>query len=335
MPRPRAERDAAGLDAAALAALVAAGEPTVLRGLVRDWPVVAAADGAAALHRYLAAGADDTVVEAFFGEPAIAGRYFYADDLAGFNFERRRMGFREALAAILDPVDDGRTVYLGSVPTAHCLPAFAGENRLDALPAAVGPRLWLGHASNVSCHFDTLDNVACVVAGRRRFTLYPPSAIGDLYVGPLDHPMAGQPVSLAAAAGERVADRFPRFALARERALVAELAPGDALFMPKLWWHQVEGLAAVNGLVNYWWDATGTGPDAPYAAMMLAMITLAERPPAERAAWAAFYRHYVFRDERHPLDHLPPERRGLLGPLRPDNYGRIRAIVMTMLRGGR
>jgi hypothetical protein len=63
------------------------------------------------------------------------------------------------------------------------------------------------------------------------------------------------------------------------------------------------------------------------------MITIAERPLPERQAWKAFFDHYVFRSNGHPLAYLPPEQHGLLGALKPDNYGRIRALVMRLLRG--
>ena len=69
------------------------------------------------------------------------------------------------------------------------------------------------------------------------------------------------------------------------------------------------------------------------ASLLLAMITIAERPPRERQAWQAFFEHYVFRSRGHPLAHLPPEQRGVLGPLKPDNYANIRARVMQLLRG--
>jgi hypothetical protein len=177
------------------------------------------------------------------------------------------------------------------------------------------------------------DNLACAVAGPRRFTLYPPDAIGNLYVGPIDHTMAGQPVALAVGAGAGD-PRFPRFEAIRTQALVAELEPGDALYLPKLWWHQVEAEGSFNMLVNYWWDAFSAGPDAPYTTMMLAMIAIAERPDVERAAWRAFFDHYVFRPDGHPLAHLPDDKHGVLGPLRSGNYGRIRAMVMRLLRGG-
>jgi hypothetical protein len=85
--------------------------------------------------------------------------------------------------------------------------------------------------------------------------------------------------------------------------------------------------------VNYWWDAFAT-PDAPSIALLLSMITIAERPVQERQAWKAFFDHYVFRSNGHPLAHLPEDQRGVLGPLQPHNYDKLRARVMHLLRGG-
>jgi hypothetical protein len=305
--------------------------PAVVRGLVADWPVTRAAAAPAALATYLAQFASGASLEMFVGAPSIGGRYFYADDLSGFNFERQPATLASALRAILARGPDDPSIYAGSAPADIHLPGFAAENRLACLDPAITPRIWLGSASLVSCHYDTLDNLACVVAGTRRFTLYPPEAIGDLYVGPIDHTMAGQPVSLAVGAADPAA--FPRFAAIADQAIRVDLAAGDALYLPKLWWHQVESTGPVNGLVNYWWDAFAIGPDAPYTALLLAMIAVSERPLPERRAWRAFFDHYAFRPDGHPLAHLPPERHGILGPLRPRNYGAIRAHVMRALRG--
>ncbi len=310
--------------------------PVVLRQICTGWPVFeAAARSQESLAAYLRGHDSGRKAEVFRGAPAIAGRYHYGENLEGFNFERETLGLNEALARIAECVaEPGRgTLYMGSLPASQHMPGFAADNRLGFLPPDVDPRVWLGNASDVACHYDTFDNLACVVAGKRRFTLYPPDAIGDLYVGPIDHTMAGPPVSLAAdsAPGD---PRYPQFEAARERALTADLEPGDALYLPKLWWHQVQASEPFNLLVNFWWDAFRAGPDAPYAAMMLAMIAIAERPERERSAWRAFFDHYVFRADGHPLAHLPEERHGILGPLRSGNYGRLRASVMRMLRGG-
>lgn len=306
--------------------------PVVIRDLVRAWPaVIAAQESPSRFRDYVSKFDAGGIAEVFVGDSRTKGRYYYSEDLKQFNFERTRMKFGEALDRIFSSTDQSST-YLGSVPIDAYLPGFARENALPFLSSDVAPRIWLGSKSNVAAHYDTLDNVACVVAGTRRFTLYAPETIGDLYVGPIDHTMAGQPVSLAASAPSDD-DRYPRFQRVRDQAWVAELEAGDAIYIPKLWWHQVEALSSFNALVNYWWDAFGIGPDAPSVGLLLSMITIAERPPAERQAWKAFFDHYVFRSNGHPLAHLPPSQHGVLGPLKPDNYGRLRAFVMQLLRG--
>lgn len=316
--------------------VVGACEPVVIRDLVGGWPVVAAArKSPQALRNYLMRLDAGRTMEAFLGDPAISGKYYYADGLDGFNFERETMPFSGALDRMVASIDDpeAKTVYAGSLSLDDFLPGFSSDNPMPLLDPGIGGRIWLGHASNVSSHHDRVDNLACVVAGKRRFTLFSPELTGSLYVGPIDHTMAGQPVSLAASQPRDDA-LYPRFAEVRDQAMVAELEAGDALYLPKLWWHQVEATAPLNGLVNYWWDAFPQGPDAPYTALLLAMIAVSERPPRERQAWKAYFDHYVFRTDGHPLAHLPPERHGLLGPLRPHNYGRIRAHIMHLLRGG-
>jgi hypothetical protein len=310
--------------------------PVVMRGAFAAWPVVRAAEASAAeLRAYIARFANDRQAEAFVGQPSIAGRYSYSDDLEGFNFERVNMDLLAALDRIIEngARPGSPTMYVGSLETEVFLPGFGTENVAAVVPATVSPRIWIGNASTVACHNDTFDNVACVVSGRREFTLYPPDCVGDLYVGPIDHTMAGRPVSLAASSAPGDT-RFPRFAAAAERASIARLQPGDALYLPKLWWHQVEASDSVNVLVNYWWDGTKTGPDTPDTAMMLAMIAIAERPPAERHAWQALFEHYVFRPEGHPLAHLPATRHGILERFQNGSYGRIRALVLQRLRGG-
>jgi hypothetical protein len=244
------------------------------------------------------------------------------------------MSFGDALDGIVASAGRtaGRSTYLGSVSVDDYLPGFSAQNTLSIVGPTAAPRIWLGHESNVSAHYDSLDNLACVVTGKRRFTLFSPELTDRLYMGPIDFTLAGQPVSLAAAAGGDD-PRYPRFREVRDQALVADLLPGDAIYIPKLWWHQVEATSPFNVLVNYWWDAFATA-DAPSIGLLLSLITIAERPLQERLAWKAFFDHYVFRSNGHPLAHLPEAQRGVLGPLQPDNYDKLRARVMHLLRGG-
>jgi len=118
----------------------------------------------------------------------------------------------------------------------------------------VQPRLWLGNEVVTPAHFDESHNLACVVSGRRRFTLLPPEQVGNLYIGPLDFAPTPTPISLVSFRAPDFA-RFPRFHDALAAAQVAELEPGDALYIPSLWWHHVESIGLLNTMVNYWWSA--------------------------------------------------------------------------------
>jgi hypothetical protein len=336
MSRPVAEIDGAGLGRERFGQIIARCQPIILRDLVCDWPVRIAGERPGDLRAYLGRFDSGAMLEALVGAPQIKGRYYYESGVDGFNFERRMMRLSDALDSILiSPRSaEAPSIYAGSLPAEAYMPGFAAENRLDLIDPRIEPRLWIGHDAVIAAHYDALDSLACVVAGQRRFTLYAPELIARLYVGPIDKTMAGQPVSLAASASPDDEDRYPLFRGLRDTALVAALGPGDVLYIPKLWWHQVESTAPVNALVNYWWDAFRAGPDPPYATLLFAMIAIGERPAPERAAWRAFFDHYVFRSAGHPLAHLATERHGLLGPLK-DNYGKLRAHVMRALRAVR
>src|SRR5436305_375195 len=129
MNQPRRMDEREGIDLAGFRAeLLPAYRPVVLRGLVRDWPAVAAAmrsDGDAA--GYLAGFDRGAAVEAFVGPPEIGGRFFYARDMAGFNFERRRGPFGDVLRDILalSAQPKAPAVYIGSAPVPEVLPGFA------------------------------------------------------------------------------------------------------------------------------------------------------------------------------------------------------------------
>ena len=61
-------------------------EPLVLRGLVADWPAVAGCSDTSAAEAYLGGFATDTPVTAYLTEPEHQGRYFYNENIDGFNF---------------------------------------------------------------------------------------------------------------------------------------------------------------------------------------------------------------------------------------------------------
>lgn len=248
---------------AAVAAALAAQRPVVLRGCVDHWPAVAQGrHSPEALCRYLLrfgggmAAAADTVLM----PPEAIGRLFYSPDMKGFNFVRSK----RTVAAVLEQVARysqfavAPAVAMQSALLDDVLPGFAQENRLSSMEhlndPAVKPRLWLGNEVITPAHFDESHNLACVVSGRRRFTLFAPQQAANLYIGPPDFAPTPTPISLVAF---RAPDftRFPRFREALEHAIVADLGPGDALYIPSLWWHHVESFGVLNTMVNYWWTA--------------------------------------------------------------------------------
>lgn len=293
----------------------AAAAPVVLEGLVADWPLVRAArDSSAGLAQAIKALDAGRVPQILEAPASSGGRLFYRDDLAGFNFTRRPLPIGALLDRLLDLADapGAPSLYLESLPAAAYLPGFAAAHPMPLLDAVVEPRIWIGNAVKINTHFDLVYNIACVVGGRRRFTLFPPEQIANLYLAPLDFTPSGAPVSLAPL-DEADPARFPRLAQALRHAQHAELGPGDALFIPYGWWHHVESLTPFNVLVNYWWnDAPDHG--APHGALLHAALAIRDLPADQRAVWLSLFNELVFKDPGVALAHLPADRRGMLGP---------------------
>jgi hypothetical protein len=226
-----------------------------LKDLVAGWPLVQAGkQSATAADRYLRGFYGDATVGAFVGDPSIKGRFFYNDDLSGFNFETVRVKLNTILDALLKYRDDAEppTFYVASTTVDHCLPGLRAENEVDLGGANALASIWIGNRSRIAAHYDVPDNLACLAVGRRRFTLFPPEEVENLYVGPLDFTPAGQAISLVDFHRPDF-DRYPRFRAALQKVRVAELEAGDAIFIPSMWWHHVESLDAFNVLINYWW----------------------------------------------------------------------------------
>jgi len=330
-----AMREYSGLDDASIRTQVLeSGRPAVLRGLVGSWPAVAhGRSSTTALVAYLRALDTGAPVDALMTPPAEDGRIFYNPAMSGFNYIRNRLPLSAVAEQVLRYAAFPKppAVAAQSALIRECVPGFTLENRLPLLGEAVAPRIWLGNAITTPAHFDEWNNVACVVAGRRRFTLFPPEQVGNLYIGPLDFAPTGAPMSLV---NLRAPDfeRFPKFRAALAAALSAELGPGDAIYIPPAWWHHVESQEPFNLLVNYWWHAT-PGPanraDSAFDGLLHAILNLRHLPPETRAAWGAIFAHFVFGSDEQVLGHIPPERHGLLGEMPAE---RVRAIRAELIR---
>jgi hypothetical protein len=307
--------------------------PAVLKGLVEHWPIVrASAASPTALYDYIRARDQGRPVRILVGKPDIKGVYFYRDDMAGLNFEfAQQQSFAATLANILAYKDhpDPPSIYTGATLVSETCPEVAWENTLDILDRPSRPRMWLGNAVTAATHYDNMDGVNCMVAGRKRFTFFPPDQLPNLYIGPLDLAPGGQPTSMVRVAAPDL-ERYPRFAQALAVAETVDVEPGDAVYIPNLWWHNVESLDRVNLSVNYWWLDQPEVAE-PFAALAHGLMAITPLSASRRELWRKMFEHYVFQTNGDPVPYLPPDRRGMLGALSPDLQTHIRTQLIRSL----
>lgn len=308
--------------------------PLVLRNLVADWPVVQAARRSdAAVVEYLRRFDSRKPIIFLSAAPQENGRFFYNEDLSGFNFQRHRGPLAGTLERILQSAHTPGlpTLYMGSTMLDVFLPGFRQENPLALEDQAQKlANIWIGNRTRIAAHQDLPDNIACVAAGRRRFTLFPPEQLPNLYIGPLDFNPAGQAISLVDFHAPDF-ERYPRFREALAHAQVAELDAGDALMIPSMWWHHIEGLAPFNVLVNYWWRSVPAHMGTPVNALMLALATIRDLPAEQRAIWHDTFRHYVFEPGEDTAGHIPPAARGALAPMDEARAQQLRTWLLQRL----
>lgn len=307
--------------------------PLVFRGLASDWPLVQKSrlsDGEA--DSYLRDAYDGAPITAFVTEDNVDGRIFYTEGLAETNFRQIKTDLGWVLDQIREHGNDpaAPVVYMGSMGLAYCVPTITAENSLPLPGTDASVRIWIGNQSRVAAHYDVPENIACVCAGTRRFTLFPPDQLANLYIGPIDFTPAGQSISLVDF-DEPDFDRYPQFAEALEHAQASELTPGDAIYIPSMWWHHVAGLDNLNILINHWWRTSPDYLGAPQDALQHAILSIRDLPREQRDAWRGIFDHYVFGSDESTAEHIPTERRGVLGELDEAAARKLRAALRNKL----
>jgi Cupin-like domain len=311
-------------------------EPAALRGIVEQWPaVIRGSSSAQAMCDYLLSLPQGRPVPMVTADPSVRGRFFFRDDMRVPNFQRNTAPLAAGLQALLTHLDNPAppALFIESAPLSDCLPSFVVANSLKLLNPSIAPRIWIGNSVTVQTHYDFSNNIACTLAGRRRFTLFPPEQLPNLYPGPMDITLAGVPVSMVPLHQPDFV-RYPRFRRALAAARRIELNPGDGLFIPYGWWHHVESLTPFNVLVNYWWTES-TPVISPLDCLLHGVLALRDMPAAERAVWRNLFDYYVFQTSGDPLLHLAPALRGLMGAPTPELYRQVKAILLRSLADSR
>ena len=324
-------REVHGLDPQSLPDdLLRSTEPVLLRGLMSSWPVVQAArQSDRAVVDYLQRFDSNRPVTYLTAPPRVKGRFFYNEDLTGFNFTYHHGPMSATLEQILRASHPSApAIYIGSSLLDVYLPGFRAENVFEKTAELQElASIWIGNRTRIAAHRDLPINLACVVSGRRRFTLFPPDQLANLYVGPIEFTPAGPAISLVDFHEPDYA-RFPRFREALEHAVVADMQPGDALVLPSMWWHHVESLEALNILVNFWWRDEPAYMDSPFNTLKLAMLNIRDLPPEQRRVWQEIFRHYIFEPGEATHDHIPEGARGMLAPMDEKRAREIRSNLV-------
>ncbi|MEH6592316.1 MAG: cupin-like domain-containing protein [Halioglobus sp.] len=318
--------------------LLEANEPVILRGLVSNWELVKAgkASPEKAMER-LESHSTGKPVGVYIAPSETNARFFYNDDCTGFNYEHKRVDLGDILAQIRanqgDP--DRPYCYMNSLTLDEHFPGLREQNDLqfnhpvftNKKPLA---KIWIGTESIAAAHYDVPSNIACCVLGSRRFTLFPPEQIHNLYPGPMEPTPGGQVVTMVDFKNPDF-ERFPRARQALDAAVVVDLEPGDAVFYPSMWWHQVEASSPFNIMINFWWRTAPAYMGNPLDIVMHAILGLRDRSESEKKAWREVFDYYVFGSPETPREHLPAAAHGPLADVDDNRARRLRALVKNGL----
>ncbi len=220
----------------------APGRPVVIKGAMEGWP---------ALERwtpdYLADAVGDAVIE-YQGGRDKAGDFELAKDR-----HKRRGPFRDFIALAAKGGNDAYLTAYNSAANAGALAPLMADlgHPSDYLAPGAG-MLWIGGAGTFTpLHFDLTNNLLAQVTGTKRIILVPPSQTRRLahrrHVFSDVHDLTD---------AKRLAEHPQARDVLRYEVL---LAPGDLLFIPIGWWHQVrsESFSTMLTYTNFLWPNAG------------------------------------------------------------------------------
>ena len=308
------------------------GRPFIVRQLHSEWILVKKGkESETELKKYLHECSLKRDFVYAIGEPEQNGKIFYNKDM-GVNFVERKAALKTVLGYFdeIREAEEDVALYMSSLEIHKYFenlltetPSYLNENQYRA-------GLWIGNKIQVPLHNDFPNNVACVIGGRRKFTLIPPNQFENLYVGPIDFTPAGRAVSMVDLQNPDL-DKYPKFAVALEHALTAELSPGDVIYIPSMWWHAVEGLDDFNVMLNFWWRENPIFLGGPDAAMKLAIATIRDLPHPEKQHWKQLFEYYIFNNSEENTAHIPEKSRGILGRINSDLARKIKSYLLEVL----
>jgi hypothetical protein len=228
----------------------AAGRPVIVTGELKDWPALTLWTP-----DYLKARVGGAPVDYQGGRIADAG---YERAMPA---HRRQAPFDQFIDAIVRTSGNDLyiTAYNSVANRAALTPLFTDMRPLGKFLAggAENGMLWIGPAGTFTpLHYDLTNNFIAQIVGRKRLKIVPASETGRL--GEAGHVYS----KVRDLDGPLDALEHPR--LNGARVFDLELAPGEILFVPFGWWHQVRSLdfSVTATFTNFRWpnDMSATFP---------------------------------------------------------------------------
>lgn len=224
---------------------IARNQPVIITGAMSSWRALTAWN-----LRYLRAVLGDATLRMYSSPDGV----FRADPQRGFDESLWRSSTALKYFDWIDADDRSPHLLLPNQSLIAKFPRLAAD---IAIPPYIAIRklndvnLWVGAGGNVTpLHCDQYDNCLAQVIGQKRILLASPRQRRYLY--PHDPFDDIPPVTSRVDIEAPDLTRFPRFK--RAEFIEATIAPGEILFIPVHWWHQVYGIG-VNVAVNFWWEA--------------------------------------------------------------------------------
>lgn len=215
-----------------LSEFVARQKPVILTGIVDEWP---------ALQRWTPEYLREKLGALTVKVRRSTDGFFTGDPEKGFDGLIDEMNFADysdfATGAKSIP---GKRLYLQLQPLMELRPIVDDVRIPDVLKGQhlMAKGFWYGPGDNVSpLHFDPDPGILVQLRGRKKFWMVSPTQVDRIYPNPLF-----SPISTISQLDLEKPD-FERFPLAKDViAYEGTIEPGEAMFIPPTWWHQVRSL---------------------------------------------------------------------------------------------
>jgi hypothetical protein len=213
----------------ALPSIFKASQPVLLSQLARNWALFSLCTP-----EFLRTSLGDGIVTLLASSASGGDRGFLQDTA-----RKVQMPGSEAIDTIFSELSSDTRYYLWGIRIKELDTAF--DARIGKWDRSA-PSVWVGQKGNITrLHYDSFHGLLAQLTGRKRVVLFPPYESSNLYCDPLfswnQRSFSKLPTDCLRA------DRhvFPKFWNVR-RYYETVIGPGDVLYIPPLWWHEVESL---------------------------------------------------------------------------------------------